>query len=145
MKRILFLALIIFIMFEVNISHALNVESHMAINDYIAHNNMNGFSLDTFLTNTLGFSSGINEKFNTYYAWEWLRIGGKYEDDPPGESPPYRRSRNHFHNPLLPWNQAYYTDWFAFCTATDNPPFFVSGHCPISAILWAQGPQTPIL
>jgi hypothetical protein len=104
---------------------------------------MNSFSLNVYLQNNLGIATGIATTYNSKQVWQWLGDGGKYEDAPPGTWPPYLRSRNHFHNPLLPWDEAYYTDWLAFCTATDNPPFFISGHCPESAILWSLGPQYP--
>lgn len=122
--------------------YALEVKTHKEINEYIANNSLNGFSLDTYLKNNLGMNAGKTEKFGTNTVWEWLRDGGEFEDAPPENTIPYRRSRNHFHNPLLPWDQAYYTDWLAFCTATDNS-LLISGHCPVSAILWAQGGYQP--
>ncbi len=112
-------------------SYALNVETHMTINSYIAENNLNGFSLDTYLKSNLGLQSGKNEKFNSYAVWEWLRDGGKYEDKPPWTFP-YLRSKNHFHNPIN--EQGFSGIW---------DTGFLSGD---SAIVWAlkdKGTQTP--
>ncbi len=128
-------------------SYALNVDTHRAINEYIVKHTINSFSLNEYMKNQLGIQGGIYEQFNSDASWtsskkgwEWLRDGGEYEDVPPGYLIPYRRSRNHFHNPLLQLDQAGYTDWMAFCKTIDNP-FLISGHCPVSAVLWAQGPQ----
>jgi hypothetical protein len=138
MKKVLWI--LIFITSFASISNALSVQTHQLINAYIARNNVNGFTLDSVLKNNVGLISGITESFNSEYVWQWFRDGGLFEDRPPEYLIPYRRSRNHFHNPLLPLNQAYYTDTLAFCNAADNI-FAISGHCPESAILWAQGPQ----
>jgi hypothetical protein len=126
-------------MFPIKIGNALNIETHKVINEYIAKTTINGFSLDSYLDNNLNMPDGINSTFNLYSfnsAWELLRNGGEYEDAPPENIIPFRRSRNHFHNPLKswPWNQAGagYTGTGSFCDI---------GFCPLSAILWAYGPQ----
>jgi len=110
-------------------SYALNTATHQLINENIAKTTMNGFSLDIYLKDNLGIQNGINTVYNsseTHAVWEWIRIGGLYEDAPPS-SVPFSRSLNHFHNPLiLNWNEAGFHTWWA------------SGS---SAILWAQGPQ----
>lgn len=130
--RKIYLTIAIFIVSATSFSYALDVKTHKALNEYIATNQLNGFSLDSYITGTLGIASGITTTFNTELAWQWLRDGGIYEDEPPGTWPPYRRSRNHFHNPLLPLDQAGYTGFLSLCGI---------GHCPESAVLWAQGPQ----
>src|ERR1039457_4742493 len=137
---------------------ALDTTTHMLINRYIAetpvvftqdanNNPLATFSLDTYLKSQLGMNNGVKEAFysnnqyeNSKAVFELLRDGGEYEDAPPENIIPYRRSRNHFHNPLLPLEQAGYTGFMAFCSPTDNP-LLISGHCPQSAILWANGPQ----
>ncbi len=82
-------------------SNALDVETHEAINEYIAQNTLNSFSLDSYLKNNLGLTNGKEEKFNSLEVYKWLRDGGKFEDKPPEwYSIPYLRSVNHFHNPL---------------------------------------------
>ena len=75
-------------------SYALEKESHKAINEYIAKNTLNGFSLDSYLKNQLGIEEGIEKSFNSKKVWLWIGEGGKKEDEP------FTRSANHFHNPL---------------------------------------------
>ncbi len=119
LKQMLMLS---FMLAIVATTHALDVETHKAINDYIAHNSLNGFSLGTYLSEQLGLQGGIEEKFNSVEAWKWLRDGGRYEDVPPWTIIPYLRSVNHFHNPLKAWNEAGLNDIF---TGT-------------SSVIWAQ-------
>src|SRR3990170_360592 len=91
--------------FCATLSHALNVETHKALNEYIATKVItpNGVSLKAYLIDQLKFGSGIEEKFTangeTHMVWEWLRDGGEYEDVPRWYLM-YLRSRNHFHNPI---------------------------------------------
>lgn len=91
--------LIVILLMNFQSVYSLNVETHMAINGTIAKGNMNDFSLDSYLKNNLGISEGVNEYFNYKKIYEWLQVGGKYEDEPPW-SIPYIRSLNHFHNPI---------------------------------------------
>jgi hypothetical protein len=115
---------------------ALNMDTHEKINKFIAKNPLNGFSLGNYLYDRIGFENREKQMLSSSEVLDWFIRGGSYEDDPPGLSVPYFRSRNHFHNPLQAWDNAYYSDWFSFC---DLLPV---GHCPVSAILWANGPQT---
>lgn len=110
MKRLIInTTLMTFVVFSWGqISYALSVETHQAFNEHIAQTTLNGFSLDDYLKNRLGFSSGIKEKFNNSLVWESLRDGGLYEDLPP-QAAPYFRSVNHFHNPLKSINDAGFT------------------------------------
>jgi hypothetical protein len=116
---------------------ALNMGTHEFLNQYIAQNSLGGFSLDNCLRDRFGFGDGVKQQLNNVRVEDWLKKGGREEDYPPdtfvGGWPPYRRSRNHFHNPIPPsLDNAGFTDWFSFCDV---------GHCPVSAIRWAQGPQ----
>ncbi len=86
---------------QFSLSYALEKETHRAINSYISENTLNSFSLDTYLAKNLGFTKGKDEIINGRKAYEWIRNGGKFEDEPA-----YTRSRNHFHDPLKPWDQA---------------------------------------
>ncbi|HEY6874466.1 MAG TPA: hypothetical protein VI298_17240 [Geobacteraceae bacterium] len=139
MIKLLSQILILVLIFAMAVTaHALSVDSHRAINTFIAETPMNGFSLGSYLQNQLGFENGIKESFkkenSSLTAGEWLRDGGEYEDVPYWYAP-YLRSRNHFHNPLYNsslWDQAGYTGLGSFCDI---------GQCPTSAILWALGPQ----
>ena len=98
MRKVTVLVALI-ILSQVSFSYALNIGTHKAINEYIANNSLNGFSLDTYLRNNLGIQGGVTEKFKISTVWEWLRDGGEYEDEPPWNIP-YIRSLNHFHNPI---------------------------------------------
>ena len=134
-KKINLIFLIFLLTMPLCKAFALETKTHQDINGYVANMTFsNGFNLNTYLKDNLGLSGGIGEVVSeNKKIEEWIKLGGKYEDKPPEwYSINYLRSVNHFHNPLLPWDQAYYTDWFSFCSV---------GHCPVSAILWAQGPQ----
>jgi len=116
-------------------SFALETDTHEKINRYISDHSLNGFSLDLYLKNQMGFAKGTKEKFQqstvTKELGEWIQIGGKYEDKP-DQTLPYIRSVNHFHNPLAPsLGQAGFTGIW-------DIPHFLSGQ---SAALWSQ--KTP--
>lgn len=84
-------------------NYALEVETHKEINEKIAKGTINGFSLNNYLKNQLGFQNGYDEVFKfgeSKKVWDWIKIGGLYEDKPPGTIIPYIRSANHFHDPL---------------------------------------------
>lgn len=122
-----------------SIAKALDVATHRAINEKVGNvQTPDGFSLNSYLISTLDFNDGVNEPIldssnnKNQKVFFWLSDGGNYEDNPPGTWPPYRRSRNHFHNPLFPLDQAGYTGPLSLC---------IIGHCPASAVLWAQGHQ----
>ena len=83
----------------VSFCHALETDTHEVINEYIARNTLNGFSLDLYLKDQLNIDEGIEELFEKKEVFEWIKIGGRYEDNPPGILP-YLRSVNHFHNPI---------------------------------------------
>jgi hypothetical protein len=112
---------------------ALETETHALLNEYITRNQIGGFSLGNYLDNQLGFIDGTDQMIENLKVWELFARGGIYEVDPPGFLNAFLRSRNHFHNPLQPWDNAHYTVWLSYCDVN---------HCPVSAILWAQGPQT---
>jgi len=92
---------------------SLEKETHRAINEVIANKTINGFSLNNYLINQLGFKEGINEKLSKNAeekrVFEWLGEGGVKEDEPDGLIRTFLnkgRSNNHFHNPLRLWNEA---------------------------------------
>src|SRR3989304_2657374 len=91
------------LLFSSPTTFCLEKPTHKAINEKIALGSFNGFTLDTYLKNNLGFIDGTIEEVNGQKIFEWLKLGGQYEDEPF-----YTRSFNHFHNPLLPWDQAGY-------------------------------------
>ncbi|MBN1664485.1 MAG: hypothetical protein JW943_12870 [Deltaproteobacteria bacterium] len=76
-------------------SFALSVDTHKAINIYIADptKGFHGYSLDNYLKNNLGLSDGVTAKFDHKMVQDWISDGGEYEDD-------HLRLRNHFHNPI---------------------------------------------
>ena len=82
-------------------SYALEKVTHYALNEHIAKNTMQGFSLKDYVTKELEFEEGEETIFNGKEVWEWLADGGKQEDEPF-----LARSLRHFHNPLKSWNTA---------------------------------------
>ena len=133
------LYIIIFLLFAfclLNFSFlfALETDTHENINEFIVRNTLNGFSLDDYLRDQLGFSEGYDEKFKlkkTMKVLDWIKIGGKLEDIPYWYML-YLRSVNHFHNPLT--DQGFSGIWGTG---------FLSGD---SSIQWSQkslGTQSP--
>ncbi|MEW6521347.1 MAG: hypothetical protein AB1461_18250 [Thermodesulfobacteriota bacterium] len=62
---------------------------HRKINE----NAVDQSALNDFLGNYLGFSDGVNRVIGTKEVWEWIREGGRTEDE-------FTRPVNHFHDPL---------------------------------------------
>ncbi len=129
-------------------------ETHKEFNEKAAKMTINGFSLNDYLLNQLGFASGFNEPIYGYSEMEnkdieqrvfqWIGEGGQTEDMPPrdgGSARDYRnvlltylrnngRAQNHFHNPLLNWdnaglNSTMKAKWFPFIF----DPFLLLGSC----------------
>jgi hypothetical protein len=94
---------IFFLFFIIMLSHsslyALKVETHMDLNEYIARSPMNGFYLDAYLKNVLGFQEGINQSIGMQKLYLWLREGGA-EEDQTDHWYTCCRFKNHFHNPI---------------------------------------------
>ena len=69
-------------------------ETHEAFNEKAAKTTINGFSLNDYLLNQLGFASGFNEQIYGYSelknihkkqeVFNWIGEGGQTEDMPPG-------------------------------------------------------------
>lgn len=85
---------------------ALEVETHSAINKYIAQSTFSipngtptGFTLDDYLKKQLGMNDGKDTFFNSKKVFDIIGDGGVYEDKPYW-SCPYLRSKNHYLNPL---------------------------------------------
>ncbi|MDT8304087.1 MAG: hypothetical protein RQ760_21575, partial [Sedimentisphaerales bacterium] len=114
-------------------SYALSVGTHQEINEHIARNNLNGFSLTSYLKKNLGIES-ITASFRFRGIWQLFRDGGEYEDDPSDNlfSNLYiSRYTNHFHNPVAP---TLADAGFTGIWGTG----FKSGE---STILWSQRPK----
>lgn len=109
---------------------AFNIDSHRLLNSRAAALS----TLDDYLKRQLGFTGGIVETFSGKQAREWIRDGGVAEDQAFGIEPlgAVFRSINHFHNPLLPWDQA------GLNATSICPPFFLSGE---ASVRWAQDPN----
>ena len=125
-----------FYMLSFSLSFALETDTHEKINEFIAINTLNGFSLDSYLKNQLGFANGIKEDFKsteTKKVWEWIKVGGLYEDVPYWWMP-YVRSVNHFHNPLT--DQGFSGIWGTG---------FLSGSSSIQWSQWPLGAQSIIV
>ena len=100
-NRIIYLITVFFI-FSIQNLFALETETHEEINEFIGTNLVNGFLLNNYLSDELGFQDGVGETFvwyKTQMVYRWLGKGGRREDLPSWYLP-YFRSVNHFHNPL---------------------------------------------
>ncbi|MBI5099611.1 MAG: hypothetical protein HZB30_10280 [Nitrospirae bacterium] len=112
--------------------YSLEVGTHEAINENVAKGSLNGISFDNYLKNNIGIAGGINEYFNDKKVFDWIKIGGRYEDKPPLVIP-YVRSVNHFHNPLT--EEGFSGYFYGLLLSGD------------SSVVWAQktiGTQSPI-
>ncbi len=56
--------------------------------------------VNKILRSSLRFDDGIREIIGEKKVWEWIRDGGKEEDEPPW------RCFRHFHDPLKNWDDA---------------------------------------
>ena len=108
---------IVLLIFLPGIANALNVETHKAINERVGNiETQDGFTLNQYLIDNLDFGNGVEEiildsqKGINQKVSFWLRDGGLYEDKPPWAIP-YRRSFNHYHNPLT--EQGYRGSWMS--------------------------------
>ncbi len=134
------------------IPHGLTLEkpTHEAINEIIANQTINEFSLNDYLMNHLGFVEGVGAELKGYSGkfkkdvkqriWRWISEGGRTEDEPDGllrMDVNRGRSNNHFHNPLETWDRA----------GLDSP-YIILFPTPItlhytgeSSVVWAQNPN----
>ena len=91
-------------------------------------------SLGVYLKNNLGLQEGVSSLINNKTVTWWLREGAYLEDSP------MCRASNHFHNPLLPWDQSYMSDepwWIAtYCGATGYSTKY-------SSVTWGTGYLSP--
>lgn len=111
-------------------------ETHRAINEYAAQRAIDIFSLDSYLKSKLGFLKGTDEIIEGIEVYKWLGDGGEKEDEPDSllrTVANQGRSNNHFHNPLLPWNEAGLNDTVLGIRYTGQ-----------SSILWSQNPDQNI-
>lgn len=83
---------------------AFGIDTHRLLNRRVADVS----AVDSYLREELGLSRGLTENFNGKRARQWIEEGGAAEDQAFGFEPlgAAFRSRQHFHNPLLPWDQA---------------------------------------
>ena len=119
-KRLFLLALLISVsILWISNGFSLEKVTHEYLNQTIAQRTINGFSLDSYLKNTLGFTLGAQEPLSAYsevkkielqqVIWRWVGEGGIKEDEPEGiprQIVGRARDQNHFHNPLKLWDQA---------------------------------------
>ncbi len=92
MKKILLAVLtLVIISGYTPLCHALDPDTHKAINEHVAKGTINGFSLGGYLKNQLGMDDGVGEFFgmpgDRQRVWQWVRVGGLYEDAPHGTCP----------------------------------------------------------
>ena len=110
---------------------AFSINTHELLNVKAAEQSF----ADRYLKEQLGFPEGLKTQFGARRASEWIRFGGTAEDQAFGLEPlgAAFRSRHHFHNPLLPWDQAGL-----------NAPSLCSLGLPLlgkASVRWAQDPN----
>ena len=98
--KLFILVIPVLVMYFTTQAQGLETPTHRAINELVAKNNFNGFSLGDYLKHQLDMQNGINTYFNNKEIFKWIGDGGIYEDKPPECFIPYWRSRHHFHNPI---------------------------------------------
>jgi len=140
------------------VSWTYNIPTHRFINehlnDYFEHLKnlkLGDFSLTEYLEKDLGVEHEIAVGTKRLHCHPsvacdsestiggLLGQGGEDEDYPPGTIIPYRRSRNHFHNPVAPTiGEAFYSDFGSVLPTPD-------GFCqhPDSSALWLENQSRP--
>jgi hypothetical protein len=88
----------------VSVAWAFKVDTHRAVNERATESS----GLDEHLKTHLGFRHGVEEEILSLRVKKWVGFGGVEEDlflnNQGGGA--YNRSRHHFQNPLLSWNEA---------------------------------------
>ncbi len=92
-------------------------------------------NIETYLISTLGYTNGLDSAIaSSGSILSILKLGSNLEDVPAC------RASNHFHNPLLPWDQSQMSDdpwWLSMSTTCSD---FVPRY---SNIVWATGQTAP--
>lgn len=90
--------------------------------------------VDSYLKQQLSLADGLAESVNGKRVLDWFVEGGATEDKALASENlgAAFRSRHHFHNPLLSWDQA------GLNATSICPPFFLSGK---ASVRWAQDPS----
>lgn len=128
-----FILLILYFFVFNSFSFGLDVTTHEIINEGISVNSVNGFDFNKFSNDHFGFQKGKDEVINGKEVYKWFKDGGRYEDKPPWTIP-YRRSFNHFHNPLKALSSAGYglgksaVIWSQAAPKTQSPGGYYSWH-----------------
>lgn len=126
MRKNLLLTVLAIIFSSATISNAYDTYNvHPLINE----NALLQSNVDGYLKNQLGFTKGITERFQQKEATEWIKEGAKLEDET------VCRSRNHFHDPLKPWDSAGLNNAAVntYCLLLGYEKFSVD-----SSLIWAQ-------
>jgi hypothetical protein len=77
-------------------AHGFDLNAHEAMSRHAARRS----GLDTQLRDEYGFSNGSDDDVASQNIIDWIARGSREEDTP------FLRSRHHFHDPTLPWDQA---------------------------------------
>ncbi|MCL4475543.1 MAG: hypothetical protein M1508_04855 [Nitrospirae bacterium] len=126
MRKNLLLTVLAIIFSSATISNAYDTYNvHPLINE----NALLQSNVDGYLKNQLGFTKGITERFQQKEVTEWIKEGAKLEDET------VCRSRNHFHDPLKPWDSAGLNNAAVntYCLLLGYEKFSVD-----SSLIWAQ-------
>ncbi len=138
-KKIIIILNIAFIVFA--LSTYSNAYDNLITHKDITRKSVPYSDLDNYLNQNLGIKKGYKEVIKGKQIIEQLTDGSEYEDYniPQGGSfLPQCRAVNHFHNPLLPWDQSYMTDqpWWVNEWCWDWKPIY-------SNITWATSYLSP--
>ncbi len=110
----------------------------------ITENAINNSNLENYLIQNFGYAEGLKTKFPLNSGKTILYLLRKGSTDEDSDTPdsfsflPQCRAVNHFHNPLLSWDQSYMTDqpWFVDVWCWDWKPIY-------SNITWATSYLSP--
>jgi hypothetical protein len=167
-KSLFFILTFMILMVWSSNSFSLQEKTHQAINEHIAQNTLNGFSLNIYLIKNLGFKNGAEDvllgvdaegKNVSKEVFWWLGYGGNWEDDPVSDQAQRyckyyfnaARNNNHFHNPRKNWREAGLDDSLPlpnlpalqlFCSVYIRQlPHLSNRYNGQSLVLWAQNPN----
>ncbi len=124
--------LVVSLIFTGGVSWAFKAKTHRDLNLRAAE--ASTLQTDDYLGQQLGFSAGLSERFNGKQVRQWIGDGGAAEDQFLGSEffvGALNRSRHHFHNPLLSWDQA----------GLDGRCLFLTPVRGEASVRWAQSPE----
>jgi len=96
--------MVTFIFVAIMVSSVVDAYDNVDTHPRITKTSAPASKLDVFLKQNLGMVNGFKSAVRGKQIIDWLQEGSYAEDTPPC------RAVNHFHNPLLPWDQSFMSD-----------------------------------